>query len=71
MHHGGDHHQAAHDSDCAFAPFAAAAALADVSRTVLTNVAPTAPAFRETAIAAFPTGPPALPPPATGPPALT
>lgn len=67
-HHG--HHKAEHGGDCAFAPLQAGFASLDLAPALLA-VAPTrfAPPAQPLT-AAFPTGPPAPPPPATGPPTI-
>jgi hypothetical protein len=69
MHHDpGRGHAAQHAGDCAFAPLAAAAASADVP-VALPNPAPLEHvAYAELSLKSFATGPPAPPPPATGPP---
>lgn len=70
-HHDARHHshKAQHDGDCAFAPLTTGFAASDVPAAILTKpvaaVRPDGPAELF-----FATGPPALPPPATGPPAI-
>jgi hypothetical protein len=72
-HHQGKHdpsHKAQHDGDCAFSPLLAGFTPADLpSELPSPSLAADAPITR-TAAPALKTGPPALPPPATGPPAL-
>ena len=73
-HHGGGKHDPSHgphhSGDCAFSPLQAGFASADA--TALIAALPVEPelAVNFIAGAAFKTGPPALPPPATGPPAI-
>jgi len=67
-HHGPQ--KAQHDGDCAFAPLLAGFAAADPSPMVPASTAMAESPLSHPEIAAFPTGPPAPPPPATGPPAI-
>ena len=68
--HHGSSHQNQHDGDCSFAPHQAG--IAPVAEMpALVAPAPVVAVLRQTSAASFfPTGPPAPPPPATGPPAL-
>ena len=66
--HGSSHGQ--HDGDCAFAPLHAGFASVDTQPTLAASTPETARPLLSSAIALFPTGPPAPPPPATGPPAI-
>lgn len=71
-HHGDSHHshKLQHDSDCAFSPFAGDFAATDVP-TIVQVWTHRSVELREAPRASFfATGPPALLPPATGPPAL-
>jgi hypothetical protein len=69
---GHQHHRSngQHDGDCAFAPLLAGfVPAADAPAVEAAAVAASAP-FEHFLSATFPTGPPAPPPPARGPPAL-
>ena len=67
-HHGS--HKAQHDGDCSFAPLHAGFAMTDAAPVAIADAAATKPPLSHPEIAAFPTGPLAPPPPATGPPAI-
>jgi hypothetical protein len=67
-HHGS--HKAQHDGECAFAPLQAGFTSSDAPPVILAAIAPAETPLTHPAIASFPTGPPAPPPPATGPPAI-
>jgi len=72
--HAASHHhnsqKAQHDGDCAFAPLLASVAAGDPSPMVPAATARAESPLSHPEIASFPTGPPAPPPPATGPPAI-
>jgi hypothetical protein len=68
-HHRGSPH-AGHDGDCAFAPLHTDFGSAGSARLVPLPPAEVDRPLQSAAIASIPTGPPALPPPATGPPAI-
>ena len=63
-------HKAPHDGDCAFAPHHAGAAQAAIIAPVVAPALAAAPVPEHFAAPLFATGPPAPPPPATGPPLL-
>ena len=67
-HHGS--HKEQHDGDCAFAPHHAGAAQTTLAPILQPPLVAAAPLPQHFADAVFDTGPPAPPPPATGPPAL-
>jgi hypothetical protein len=67
-HHGPQ--KAQHDGDCAFAPLLAGFAMTDAAPALIATAATAELPLSHREIAAFPTGPPAPPPPATGPPAI-
>src|SRR5689334_11717855 len=73
-HHGKAHHDpahgASHNGDCAFSPFSTAFASTHQPVVAVSLVAIARPAFTLQRGADLKTGPPALPPPARGPPAL-
>lgn len=73
-HHGKAHHDtghgASHNGDCAFSPFSIAFASADAPVTLTTSIAVDKTAFALHRADDLKTGPPALPPPSTGPPAI-
>lgn len=73
-HHHESHHQshkAGHDGECAFSPLTVAFAGYDVPLALLPIQLDGAAAPGVAVAPFFPTGPPAPPPPSTGPPALT
>ena len=63
-------HKQQHESDCSFAPLAAAAAPAQLAPTLLPPLGTEAAIHASPVAPFFATGPPSPPPPATGPPAL-
>jgi len=67
-HHGSQKTQ--HAGDCAFAPLHAGFATMDAAPALIAAAVGTEPRLSHPEIASFPTGPPAPPPPATGPPAI-
>ena len=71
-HHDAGHHshKAQHDSDCAFAPLTTGFAASDTPVALLAQRPVTEARLEVQAKLFFATGPPALPPPATGPPAI-
>jgi hypothetical protein len=71
-HHDARHHshKAQHDGDCAFAPLSSGFAASDQPAALLTKMPVAAARPHIPAELFFATGPPALPPPARGPPAI-
>lgn len=68
--HHGPSHKAQHDGDCSFAPHHSGTTSAAPAPAMLAPAAIAAPLFRHVAATFFATGPPAPPPPSTGPPEL-
>jgi hypothetical protein len=72
-HQGKTHHSdhgASHNGDCAFSPFSTAFTSADALVTLTSSTAVKEPTFALHRADDLKTGPPALPPPSTGPPAI-
>lgn len=69
-HHGSPAHKDAHDGDCAFAPHHGGIAQLSVPPAPPMVAAHSAPPPQAGLLVPFATGPPSLPPPSTGPPAL-
>jgi len=71
-HHGAAHHshKAQHEGDCAFAPLSSGFAASYMPAAILTKMPVDAARPDIPAELFFATGPPALPPPARGPPAI-
>ena len=67
-HHNSSH--SSHDGECAFSPLHAGFASVDTAPLLAVAAAAATPLLASTATASFPTGPPAPPPPATGPPLI-
>jgi hypothetical protein len=68
--HHGSSHKGQHEGDCAFAPHHGGAATPDLSSPILAPVLADAQTPHQQIGTVFARGPPAPPPPATGPPAL-